>query len=200
MKAFKHYLTESKRTFDFRVRIADSELGNDLLDKIERGLGQFELADISKPKSQPVAHCNEFAALGPVARKQFDVKVNYPTTSEGIRTAIHQSSMIPLERIVVRTALEDDLATPDINPEQSLEAGKDNFPADDNSQEQVGLKRVDSLLKDLAKSRHEPEQVKNVNDAILADKLPKEKAAKTTADLPQGTQSPVTPNKTPRGK
>ena len=67
MKAFKAYLTESKRTYDFRVRIANCDLTSDLLDKIELGLKAFDLADITKPKSQPVTHCNEFAALGPVA-------------------------------------------------------------------------------------------------------------------------------------
>jgi hypothetical protein len=201
MKAFKEYLTENKRTFDFRVRIADCELTSEILDKIERGLGAFDLADITKPKSQPIARTNEFVKLGPVARQQFEVKLNYPTTPDGVRNAIHNSAMIPLSCIVVRTTLEDDLPSQEMNPEQSLVAGEDNFTDDDSAQQHVGLKRVDSLLKELQKNRTEPQQVKNVNDAILAKSTPKEKAAKTTADIPQGTTSPVnTKNPNPRGK
>jgi hypothetical protein len=205
MKAFKEYLVESARTFDFRVRIADHELSGDILDKIERGLAAFDLADISKPKSQPVAHCAEFASLGPVARQQFDVKLNYPATSEGIKTVIHNSAKIPACCIVVRTAMEDDLfASAHVHhPEESLRAGVDTYPLDDAAQDHVGLNRVNSLLKELETARKEnkPQAVRNVNDAILAKDLHQEKTAKTTAELPQGTRSPVnTNNPDPRGK
>ena len=49
MRAFKQYLTESHRTYDFRVRIADTDLTQEVLDSIERGLSQFDLADMSNP-------------------------------------------------------------------------------------------------------------------------------------------------------
>ena len=203
MKAFKKYLAESHRTFDFRVRIADCELDNELLDKIERGLGAFDLVDISKPKSQPIAVTREFNKLGPVARQQFEVKLNYPTTAEAVRAAIHASTGLPATQIVARFALEDDIVASDmhVHPEESLKPGEDNFKEDDQAQEHVGLKRVDSLLKELQKNRSEPQQVKNVNDNILAASLPKEKTAKTTADIPQNNTSPVnTKNPNPRGK
>jgi hypothetical protein len=205
MKAFKDFLVESKRTFDFRVRIADHELSGEILDKIERGLAAFDLADISKPKSQPVAHCNEFAALGPVARQQFDVKLNYPATSEAVKTVIHNSARIPTGCIVVRTALEDDMfaASHVPHPEESLKAGVDVYPLDDSAQDHVGFKRVTSLLKELESSRKEnqPQAVRNVNDAILAKDLHSEKKPKSITDLPQGNKSPVnTNNPDPRGK
>jgi len=205
MKAFKEYLVESKRTFDFRVRIADCDLTSDLLDKIERGLAAFDLADISKPKSQPVAHTIEFANLGAVGRQQFEIKLNYPATPESIRAVIHNSSGIPAGQIVVRTPLEDGiLAAHDATtPEESLRAGVDTYKDDDNAQDHVGLKRVDNLLKELQKARSEnqPQQVKNVNDSILAKDLHRGEKAKTTTDLPQGNTSPVnTKNPDPRGK
>ena len=200
MKAFKKYLAESHRTFDFRVRIADHELGDEVLDKIERGLAAFDLVDISKPKSQPIAVTREFHTLGPVARQQFEVKLNYPATAEAVRAVIHSSAGINPCCIVVRGTLEDEIVGSElhVHPEESLKPGEDNFKEDDQAQEHVGLKRVDSLLKELQKNRSEPQQVKNVNDDILATSLPKEKAAKTTADIPQNNKSPV--NSNPRGK
>lgn len=204
MKAFKQYLVENKRTFDFRIRIADHELNNEILDKIERGLGAFDLADISKPKNQPIAHTQEFHTLGPVGRQQFEVKLNYPATPEGVRTVIHNNTGIPACCIVVRGALEDQILGSElhVHPEESLKPGEDNFKEDDQGQAHVGMKRVDSLLKELqaARQANQPQQVKNVNDNILASDLHKEKTPKTLADLPQNNTSPVKPNKTPRGK
>jgi hypothetical protein len=204
MKAFKQYLVESKRTFDFRIRIADHELPNETLDKIERGLMAFDLADITKPKNQPVAYTREFHTLGPVGRKQFEVKLNYPTSPETIKTNIHNNTGIPACCIVVRGAMEDDILGSELHahPEQSLNAGVDNYQEDNQAQAHVGMKRVDSLLKELqaAREQNKPQQVKNVNDDILAADVPKEKAPKTILDLPQNNTSPVSANKTPRGK
>lgn len=204
MKAFKQYLVESKRTFDFRIRIADHDLPNETLDKIERGLMAFDLADITKPKNQPVAYTREFHSLGPVGRKQFEVKLNYPTSPEVIRANIHNNTGIPTCCIVVRGAMEDEIMNSElhVHPEESLVPGVDNYKEDDQAQAHVGMKRVDSLLKELQAARegNTPKQVKNVNDNILAADVPKEKAPKTTLDLPQNNTSPVTPNKTPRGK
>jgi hypothetical protein len=191
MRAFKQYLTESHRTYDFRVRIADTDLTQEVLDSIERGLSQFDLADMSKPKRLPTARTREFTALGPVERHQFEVKLNYPTTSDGVRNAIYQSARIPAAKIIVRTSLEDDLPDHEQTPEQSLVAGKDTFKDDDNAQDHVGDKRVGSLLKDLIANRSQTQQVKNVNDAILAKSAHSEKTAKTTNDATQGNLSPI---------
>jgi hypothetical protein len=203
MKAFKAYLTESKRTYDFRVRIANCDLNSDMLDKIELGLKAFDLADITKPKSQPVAHCNEFAALGPVARHQFEIKLNYPTTNEGVRSCIHRCSGIPAQQIVVRGVLEDDMVTDETSGDMSVNLGNDELKDQPGAQDHVGEKRKESLLKQLIADRTEPTQQTGVNDAILAKSLPKEKAAKTSADAPQNNTSPVSKPKhkiNPRGK
>ncbi len=204
MKAFKQYLVESKRTFDFRVRIADHDLPNETLDKIERGLMAFDLADITKPKNQPIAYTREFHALGPVGRKQFEVKLNYPTSPEVIRANIHNNTGIPTCCIVVRGVMEDEINASELHahPEESLTAGVDTYKEDDQAQAHVGMKRVDSLLKELqaARQQNQPQQVKNVNDNILAADMPKEKTPKSILDLEQNNTSPVKPNSTPRGK
>lgn len=191
MRAFKQYLTESHRTYDFRVRIADTEITPEILNGIERGLAAFQLADISKPKSLPIMSTHEFANLGPVGRHQFEVKLNYPTTPDGVRSVISQSTRIAAAKIVVRGALEDDLPTHEMTPEESLVAGKDVYKDDDSAQEHVGDKRVASLLKDLIAKRDGTKPVQNVNDAILAKSVHSEKAAKTTNDDKQGNLSPV---------
>ena len=196
MKAFREYLAESKKTFDFRVRIANCELTDELIDRIERGLSQFDLNDMTKPKSQPIARTNEFSQLGPVAREQFEVSVNYPATSEAVRFAIHQYAGIPITQIMVRSPGEDD-SIADIEsataekPGEALLNKEELGGNDTDSQDHVGLNRISNLLKELGKEKNDPVAQTGINDAILAKSVHKEKAAKTTADLPQGNTSPL---------
>jgi hypothetical protein len=199
MKAFKDYLTEGKRAYPFRVRIADVDIDSDMLDRIERGLAQFELAEISKPKTQPVARTAEFQALGPVARTQFEVVLNYPTNPDGVRYAIHHACGIPPDNIVVRYPGQDDLVdeleempkhTPSGN---ALLVDGELGDADTDHQEHVGEKRVFSLLKSLEATKHGAEQYKGVNDQLLAASAPGGDKPKTTSDDAQGNTSPVAP-------
>jgi hypothetical protein len=186
MKSFKEYLTESKRTYQFRIKVANCNLDNEMLDKLEHALNQFDLVDISKPKSLPVTHAPEFAKMGPVERQIIDVEINYPATQTGLRQVVHSHTSIPLECIVVTTKLEDEMEP---NPVSQHEEGpvlqNGELPTAEGAQDQVGFKRVDSLLKQLTKDKHEPESVEQGKSA------PKEKKAASTSDLPQGNISPM---------
>jgi hypothetical protein len=186
MKSFKEYLTEGKRTYQFRIKVANHDCDSATLDKIEHALNQFDLVDISKPKSLPISRAPEFAKLGPVERHIIDVELNYPTTQIGVRQAVHNSTAIPLEQIVVTTKLEDEMEP---NPTSTREDGpilsKHDLPTADGAQDHVGFKRVESLLKELSKTKHDPQSMESGKSA------PKEKTAQTTSDLSQGDISPV---------
>lgn len=201
MKSFKEYLAESKRTFAFRVKVADCDLDSDTLDKIERSLSEFRLANMTKPKSLPITHSNEFHTLGPVGVKMFDINTDYPAIPPQVQSAIHRATGIPLVNIfVTNPTLNNDISDWDKPTGEALLDDPELTQDDADAQERVGLKRIDSLLKELSKDRHETEQVKGHNDEILAKSAPKEKAAKTSADAPQNNKSPVKPNTSPRGK
>lgn len=186
MKSYKEYLTESKRTYQFRIKVANCDLNSEMLDKLEHALGQFDLVDISKPKSLPITRSPEFAKMGPVERQIVDVELNYPATQTGLRQVVHSHTSIPLECIVVTTKLEDEM---DPHPVSQHEEGpvlqNEELPTVEGAQDHVGFKRVDSLLKELTSDKHEPESVEPGKSA------PKEKKAATTSDLPQGNISPV---------
>ena len=49
MKTFKSYLTESHRTYDFRIRIA-GDLSDDMITKMKQVLETYKIESISKPK------------------------------------------------------------------------------------------------------------------------------------------------------
>jgi len=195
MKKFKDYLTESTKTYSFRVRLADCDCNGELMDKIEQALSAYKLSDITKPKSMPIARCNEFYKLGPVGRHQFEATTMYPAIPPLVQQAIHNSTGIPLTHIYVTTSSADEQ---DVLEELPTEAGGQALlsdpelkQADNNAQDHVGLKKIDSLLKDLEKNRGTMTQYKGINDDILAKNEPKEKSAKTSADAAQNNRSPV---------
>lgn len=198
MKNFKDYLTESTRTYSFRVRLADCDCNGELMDRVEQALAAYKLSDITKPKSMPIARCNEFYKLGPVGRHQFEVTTAYPANPPQIQQAIHNSTGVPLSHIYVVNPLADDQELSSEAPPEHTDSGKalladpDLKQDDANAQDHVGLKKVDSFLKELEKTRGTMTQYKGVNDDILAKSEPKEKAAKTSSDAAQNNRSPVT--------
>ena len=201
MKTFKDYLTESKRTYAFRIKIADYELDGDTLDRIEQGLSAFQLADITKPKSLPISRCQEFHKLGPIGRQVFDAETNYPANPPQIQQAICSATGFPQSHVYVTTpghdGVEETIETD--SEKEALLNTPEMSDADGDAQNHVGLKRVESLLKELGKEKRQ-EQVKGTNDSILAKTVPTEKAAKTSDQAPQNNKSVLKPNTTPRGK
>ena len=178
MKSLISYIIEDKQTYDFRVKIANTKLDNDVLDRIEHALAAYELASMSKPKSLPIKDQNlDFPALKNCEVEMILVSLKYPCTDEQLRTAIAQHGRLPLASIVV---------TPKNHPEELM---RDEMDAADETtdknkapiltkeleqisggQIQVGLKRVESLLKELEAARTK---------------------TKTTNDLPQNNTSVI---------
>jgi hypothetical protein len=97
--------------------------------------------------------------------------------------------------------MEDDMVTDETSGDMSVNIGNDELKDQPGAQEHVGLKRKESLLKQLIADRTESTQQTGVNDQILAKSLHKEKAPK--ADATQNNTSPVSKPKhkiNPRGK
>jgi hypothetical protein len=198
MKTFKEYLTESKRSYSFRVKVADCDLDGDMLDKIERAMSAYQLLDISKPKRMPIERTREFAKLGPVGREAFEVSTAYPTIPPQIQQSIHAATGIPLDHIYVADLMYDDMEIDPVSDHEEAPILEKEYGGNNTAQNVVGMHRVESLLKELGKEKHGGEEHKGVNDNILAKSIPAEKAAKTSA--PQNNKSVLKPNTSPRGK
>ena len=96
---------------------------------------------------------------------------------------VHGATGCPLDHIIVVSTLEDEMEK---DPVSQHEDGSilDNpaYPDVKGAQDMVGLNRVSNLLKELGKDKHAGE---------TTEKVPAEKPAKTTNELPQGVKSPV---------
>lgn len=190
MKSFKDYLTESKKVYEFKVKIA-GECPKDCAGQIKQALAQYSVEKCSAGKSTPIQETQEeFPGLKNVGLTVFDITVSYPVNSLQVRSAIAEGAGLSLESVVVRTAAEQAEYT--INHMNDKKSGKAMLGADyesSNNQDAVGGKHLMSFLKDLSKSQHAGDAVTGTNDELLAKKAPSEKQSEQSDDV--GTVSAI---------
>ena len=187
MKSFNAYLTESQKTYDFRLRIA-GELPSDLQSKIKSVLEAYQVEKMSSPKRLPIQETPEFPNMGPVEVNIFDISVCYPCNDEQLRVLVAERAGINLNCIKV---------TPANSPyEVALAGGERSGPnragesvlaqpdmvAEKKEELLVGEERIPNLIKELNDTR------KYEYSDIEGKKTP---VAKTTNELPLGNTSPI---------
>lgn len=182
MKSFIKYLTESKKTYSFKVRIANCDLDNDTLDRIETGLKQFDLVSMSKPKNYPPEDRSvEFPKVGTCEVKEFDAELNYPTVDMAVRQAVAHAAGLSLDRVIAYTKVDYENRLKEID---RIEKAKKQGAVLDKETLESDAKPSSSMdmLKDLESRKYE-----------FAN--PNKERAKTTNELPQGNVSPLGSNK-----
>ena len=188
MKSFTQYLTESKKTYAFKVKVA-GDLAEDFNDKLKGALEKFAIVNMSKGKRTPIQDVPlDFPTMKNTNVTIYDLEITYPTTSEVLENYISQTVSYPLHCVKVVTA-----NAPSEQYEQQLkekaEAGEPLLQTEELEsncgQDMVGEKRISSFLKDLAN------QAKDHYKAI-ADQ-PKEKPAEKPQD--SDSKSPIGSNK-----
>lgn len=187
MKSFTAYLTESHKTYDFRLRIA-GELPDDLQAKIKSVLEAYQVDKISTVKRLPIQETPEFPNMGPVEINMFDVSLHYPCNDEQVRTLVAERAGINQACIKV---------TPANSPYEAVRAGLEQSNRGKEGQsvlEQptmetetpektlVGDARIPELIKELEETR------KYQYSNAAGGETP---AAKTTNEIPPGQSSPI---------
>ena len=163
MKSFKQYLTESKKIYEFKVKIA-GDLPDGFDKALKNSLSKFNVESMSKAVRTPIQESPiDFPGVKFKEVSVFNVGLSYPTTSPIVKQAIAQMLNIEESRVLVRTNSGDAEAV--MNAESMLAPdGKGallgtEYESSDN-QDLVGEKQKLSFLKDLGKSKHELEEVK----------------------------------------
>ena len=163
MKSFKQYLTESKKIYEFKVKIA-GDLPDGFDKALKNSLSKFNVESMSKAVRTPIQESPiDFPGVKFKEVSVFNVGLSYPTTSPIVKQAIAQMLNIEESRVLVRTNSEGAEAV--MNAESMLAPdGKGallgtEYESSDN-QDLVGEKQKLSFLKDLGKSKHELEEVK----------------------------------------
>ena len=174
MKSFKEYLRESKKIYEFKVKIA-MDCGKETAQKIKGALGEFHVGSVSAGKSVPIQERHsEFPEHKNISMTVFDVATNYPATNQQIQDKLASVLSLPHNKIKVKNIAEEKEF--EINHQHDQRTGKaiggtEQEPS--NHQDLVGDKRALSFLQELNREKHQGTEVKGYNDELLAASAPK---------------------------
>ena len=194
MKSFKEYLTESKKVYEFKVKIV-KELPKDCLKQLKEALSEYDPAGISAGKTAPISkHYHDFPNHKNVSMTIFDVTLNYPANTQQVKNAVAAKLGIHESEIKVLTTHED-LET-EINHQHDNASGKAFLGTDyeaSNHQDLVGDEHKLSFLKGIQSLSRGMSEVTGTNDQLFA------KPAKSTAQEMQTTITEKTGMTSPVG-
>lgn len=158
MKSFKEYLTESKKTYAFKIKLA-GDLDEGVNSKLKTAMERFSIVKMGSGKRTPITEVPlDFPDVKNMPVTVFDVEVNYPTTPDVLESYIAQYINYPNHCVKVRTGNEpseqyqEQMKKDDTKGEALL---NQEDLGGDSAQDVVGTKHNMSLLKDLAKTSAE---------------------------------------------
>ena len=191
MKPFAKYLTESEKTYNYRIKMV-GDVPSEFVKELEGKLAQFDVVKMSKIKTAPVRkEIPDFPAFPNQPMSIVDVEFRYPAIEPQIKQLAQLLGMDP-NRVVMNTVPYEDSMNDEsrkIGSENKDLLDKPDYPAPDAEQR--------ALSKDYATGPYDHAVLKNAyrsNFTIAGNKTP---PAKTTNELPMGVKSPMTNVKRP---
>ena len=195
MSTFKDYLTESTKSYDYKIKIAGEPKDIDK-NALETALQKFDLAKMSAGKSAPIMTLPlDFPRLSNESVTIFDVTTNYPESPRVMQEYLSDILRIPLTHIVVK------------KPGEPSEQYQDEMEIAKTSEYRTKLQDIEytdhakikpedfhstqanmSLLKELMKDRESKYTVEKGSDDKVQDIQSKEEV---------GTPSPLTKSTNP---
>lgn len=102
MSTFKDYLTESAKSYDYKIKVA-GQIADDFASKMETALQKFEVAKMSAGKKTPImTQPLDFPQLSNEEVTIFDVTTNYPASTREMKEYLGVYMNVPQTHIVVR--------------------------------------------------------------------------------------------------
>jgi len=190
MSTFKDYLTESTKSYDYKVKVAGT-IADDFASRMETALQKFEVAKMSAGKKTPIMTLPlDFPALSNESVTIFDVTTNYPVAVNTLKEYLADYMNMNSSLIVVRKPGE-----PTEEYQADMQIGQKSEYANKlmdiemkdapkvKAEEHFGDKYNMGLLKELMKSKKEV--------PAMPDEDNKNKAEKKLQDREEkGTPSP----------
>ena len=168
MSTFKDYLTESAKSYDYKVKVA-GDISDDFASRMETALQKFEVAKMSAGKKTPIMTLPlDFPALSNEQVTIFDVTTNYPASQRVMHEYLSDILRVPATHIVVR------------KPGEPTEEYQDNMQVAQKSE--YANRLMDIEMKDAPKVKAEEHFGDKYNMGLLKE-LMKTKAE--NADQPK---------------
>jgi hypothetical protein len=185
MKTFAEYLTESRKTFDYRIKIAgDTKPG--FMKEFEQKLKQFDVVKATAPKTTPVQKTLvDFPQYNNESMTFMDVTFNYPATPPQITQIAELLGLDPN-----RICIQDRVYAEKMDSERERQDAESknlltdtDFPAPDKEQR--------DLKKDYSAAPKDHAVLKNAYRSDFTVAGGKTPPAVTTNDFPMGSKSPI---------
>ena len=173
MSTFKDYLTESAKSYDYKIKVA-GELDSGFASKLESALQKFEVANMSAGKKTPIMTLPlDFPALSNEQVTIYDVTTNYPASSREMHEYLSDILRVPATHIVVRkpsepseeyqndmqVAKKSEYATK-LQDIEYKDANKVN--AEDFHSTKANMSLLKELLKDRQENKDAPKEKENM--------------------------------------
>jgi len=185
MKTFAEYLTESRKTFDYRIKIA-GDTTPEFMKGFEQKLKQFDVVKLTAPKTTPVQNTlADFPQYNNESMTFMDVTFNYPATPPQITQIAHLLGLDP-NRICIQDRVYAEKM--DSERERQDKESKNlltdtDFPAPNKEQK--------DLSKDYSAAPEDHAVLKNAYRSDFTVAGGKTPPAVTTNDFPMGSKSPI---------
>jgi hypothetical protein len=191
-KSFTEYLTSTTKVYSFTIKIV-GDLEESLESKLKESLQKFAVTAISKGKRTPIQPTLvDFPNIENDRVTTWEVSTKYPTTTQVLENYISTFIGVPLQKIKVcnlNAPLE--LYQASESNKEILSTNELESPCSKEMSELVGSGRTTGLLKDIVNSKKTTgEQIKGVNDSILAATCPQETAVEY-APHSEHSKSPI---------
>lgn len=202
MKTFKEYLSESNKSYTFKVKVA-GDMTNEQETTLKTLLDRYELSGFKKKGKTPIQELPlDFPQLKNMEVNIYEVTLAYPTTQYELIEYLTHNLAIGKDKLVVRSPNEPyeeyqqpkdvrtDALLKDSEYKESENAKFEDFYGDQYNSNFV--KELNAVLKLQRKERGEV-----IPEASNADQGTKAKAAFNT-DAPQNNHSPIVQAQDPR--
>jgi hypothetical protein len=176
MKHLRDYITESKKTYSFKVKVA-GDLPEKFESTLKGSLEKWKVLGMSKSTTPIQQVPLDFPQMENQVVHIFEVTLEYPVTDNVLLQYVVEKTNISAACIRVRNS-NDPLE--DYNkPEEKayiVKLGSELENPNPEAQDTVGEKHILSFLSSISKDRAGPTEVKGINNELLAKKAPSEKA------------------------
>ena len=196
MSTFATYLTESTKTYEYKVKIA-GDIDKDFSTRMETALGKFEVSKMSAGKKTPIQSLPlDFPALKNESVTIYDVTTNYPVAVRELKEYLADYMKISPACVVVRKPGEPT----EEYQEQMAVAGKSEYKnklqdiemsdapkvnAEDFHSTQANMSLLKELLKDKKPQEGVKQELKDIKGITTKDDAPADSPlSKTTNPHP----------------